>query len=134
MSGRKCLSLPWQTLHLLPIPSSCPRLLPPNHPPSGGYRSYPDGPVEAGNAFMAAELLAALVPLAKGDAKEIALRKVEAMKEKVLGSEPALLVQLTRAAGGEKLVIKAAKVCLRRYCSFGFGTGGGGGAAAAPMH
>ncbi|CAM9901470.1 unnamed protein product, partial [Scytosiphon promiscuus] len=73
-------------------------------------RSHPDGPVEAGNAFMAAELLAALVPSAKGDAKEIALRKVEVMKEKVLGSEPALLVQLTRAAGGERLVIKAAKL------------------------
>ncbi|CAM9301752.1 unnamed protein product, partial [Hapterophycus canaliculatus] len=76
----------------------------------GSVRSYPDGPVEAGNAFMAAELLAALVPSAKGDAKEIALRKVEVMKEKVLGSEPALLVQLERAAGGEKLVVKATKL------------------------
>lgn len=58
---------------------------------------------------MAAEVLAALVPSAKGDAKTIALRKVDVMKEKVLGPEPALLVQLNRAAGSV-LNIKAAKV------------------------
>lgn len=61
---------------------------------------------------MAAELLAALVPSAKGDAKTIALRKVDMMKEKVLGPEPALLVQLNRAAGS-MLTIKATKVCFR---------------------
>lgn len=60
---------------------------------------------------MAAELLAALVPAAKGDAKTIALRKVDVMKEKVLASEPALLVQLNRAAGGNMLTVKASKVC-----------------------
>lgn len=75
-------------------------------------RSYPGGPFEAGNAFMAAELLAALVPSAKGDAKTLALRKVDVMKEKVLGSEPGLVVQLNRAAG-DKLAIKATKVCVR---------------------
>lgn len=59
---------------------------------------------------MAAELLAAMIPSAKGDAKDIALRKVDVMKEKVLGSEPALLVQLNRAAG-KMLPVKATKVC-----------------------
>lgn len=59
---------------------------------------------------MAAELFAALVPSAKGDAKTIALRKVDVMKDKVLASEPALLVQLTRAAGTVP-PIKATKVC-----------------------
>ncbi|CAM9448596.1 unnamed protein product [Ectocarpus sp. 12 AP-2014] len=76
----------------------------------GSVRSYPSGPVEAGNTFMAAELLAVLVPSAKGDAKAIALREVEVMKDKVLGAEPALVVQLSRAAGDKKLVIKAAKL------------------------
>ena len=81
-------------------------------------RSYPDGPVEPGNAFMAAEVLAALVPSAKGDAKTIALRKVDMMKEKVLASEPSLLVQLNRAAGS-LLTIKAAKVSLvTEFCVF----------------
>lgn len=61
---------------------------------------------------MAAELLAVLVPSAKGDAKAIALREVEVMKDKVLGAEPALVVQLSRAAGDKKLAIKAAKVCV----------------------
>eukprot|EP00752_Nemacystus_decipiens_P001991 g1914.t1 len=75
----------------------------------GSVRSYPDGPVEPGNAFMAAELLAALVPSAKGDAKTIALRKVDTMKEKVLAQEPALLVLLNRAAGS-MLNIKATKL------------------------
>ncbi|CAM9746004.1 unnamed protein product [Ectocarpus sp. 4 AP-2014] len=76
----------------------------------GSVRSYPSGPVEAGNTFMAAELLAVLVPSAKGDAKAIALREVEVMKDKVLGAEPALVVQLSRAAGDKKLAIKAAKL------------------------
>lgn len=58
---------------------------------------------------MAAELLAALVPAAKGDAKAIAIRVVESLKEDVLLSEPTLLVPLNRARG-EKLVLKAAKV------------------------
>lgn len=66
---------------------------------------------------MAAELLAALVPSAKGDAKTIALRKVDVMKEKVLGQEPALLVQLNRAAGSG-LNVKAGKVSLGGRCSF----------------
>ncbi|CAM9351050.1 unnamed protein product [Ectocarpus fasciculatus] len=76
----------------------------------GSVRSYPSGPVEAGNTFMAAELLAVLVPVVKGDAKAIALREVEVMKDKVLGAEPALVVQLSRAAGDKKLTIKAAKL------------------------
>lgn len=61
---------------------------------------------------MAAELLAVLVPSVEGDAKAIALREVEVMKDKVLGAEPALVVQLSRAAGDKKLAIKAAKVCV----------------------
>ncbi len=60
---------------------------------------------------MAAELLAALIPSAKGDARTLALRKVDVMKEKVLGSEPGLVVQLNRAAG-DQLAIKATKVRL----------------------
>lgn len=60
---------------------------------------------------MAAELLAVLVPSVRGDAKKIALSKVEFMKDRVLRHEPALLVQLNRAAG-DKLAVKAGKVCL----------------------
>lgn len=73
------------------------------------YRSFPGGAVEDGNAFMAAELLAKLVPSTEGDAKAIALRTVEEMKDEVLRLEPALLVQLNRA-NGEDLAVKATKV------------------------
>lgn len=72
-------------------------------------RSFPGGAAEDGNAFMAVELLAKLVPLTEGDAKAIAHRTVEEMKDEVLGLEPALLVQLNRA-NGEDLAVKATKV------------------------
>lgn len=78
-------------------------------PAENARRSYPGGPAEDNNVFMAAELLATLVPIAQGDAKSIALRTVASLKEKVLDREPALLVQLNRAHG-EKMPIKAPKV------------------------
>ena len=72
-------------------------------------RSYPGGPADHGNAFMAAELLAKLVPSASEDTKAIARRTVEDIKSEFLALEPALLVQLNRA-NGENLAVKATKV------------------------
>lgn len=71
---------------------------------------------------MAAELLAVLVPAAQGDAKAIALRTVASLKEKILDTEPALVVQLNQAHG-EKLAIKATKVRGRCFGGVGFGRG-----------